>query len=224
MSNAPNIVARLCQCARHADSIAEQPAFLSRTRGATSSHRTARISGSERGRDHPHEPRDGCYIACFERFMSAPPAQRHTQPDGAVLFLGTHLRVRIAVLKPGFVLATARGEVADAEDASAETAVLAELERELERTGTLTLFADLRESRRMPSASREKIALWMHRNQARLRPSHVLVSSKLLEMALSIITMLVGSGSVKIHVNPQKFLDLVKQWSPTLTELPRVPD
>jgi hypothetical protein len=153
-----------------------------------------------------------------------PAEMRCVQPDGALLFRGASLRVRVAVLKPGFVLVSAHGEVAGAEDASVETALLAELDHELERTGTLTLFADLRESPRMPAASREKIAQWTRRHQARLLPSHALVQSKVMEMALSVITMLVGGGLFKIHTRPQAFLDLVKKVAPKLTALPRVPE
>ena len=149
---------------------------------------------------------------------------RQVQPDGAVLFCGTSLRVLITVLKPGCVLATARGEVTDAQDVSAEDGVLAEFDRELERAGTLLVFADLRDSPRMPAKSREKVALWIRRHQARLLPSHVLVHSKLLEMALSIVAMLVGGGLFKIHTRPQSFLDLVKKASSKLRELPRVPE
>ncbi len=88
----------------------------------------------------------------------------------------------------------------------------------------MTLFADLRESARMPAGSRDKIAQWTRRHQARLLPSHVLVRSKLLEMALSIITMLVGSGLFKIHTDAQTFLALLKKAAPKLSELPRAPD
>ncbi len=140
-----------------------------------------------------------------------------------MLFCGTNLRVRVAVLKPGVVLASAHGEVIDAEDARVETALLLEFDRELERAGTFTLFADLRQSPRMPAASRERIAQWARLHQARLLPSHVLVRSKLIEMALSIITMLAGGGLFKIHTSPSAFLALVKQAAPQLQELPRVP-
>jgi hypothetical protein len=149
---------------------------------------------------------------------------RRVQPDGAVLFCGNNLRVRVAVLKPGFVLLSAHGEAVDAQDASAETGMLAELDLELERAGTLTVFADLRESPRMPAASRERISHWTRRHRARLLPSHVLVRSKLLEMAMSIITMSVGSGLFKIHVSPQVFLGLVKKVAPKLHELPLIPE
>lgn len=149
--------------------------------------------------------------------------RRRVQSDGAVLFCGCNLFVRVEVLKPGVVLATARGEVLVDDDVRTEAALLAEFDRELERAGSFTMFADLRESARMPSASRQRIAQWTRRHQARLLPSHVLVRSKLLEMALSVITMLVGSGLFKMHTNPETFLALVKKTAPKLNALPRVP-
>jgi hypothetical protein len=149
---------------------------------------------------------------------------RRVEPDGSVLFCGNYLRARVAVLKPGVVLVTAHGEVIDDQDVEAEAALLAEFDHELERAGTFTVFADLRESARMPSASRKRIAQWTRRHQARLLPSHVLVRSKPLELALAVITMLVGGGLFRVHTNPQTFLTLVKKLAPKLSELPRVPD
>jgi hypothetical protein len=149
---------------------------------------------------------------------------RRPLADGAALFVGPNLRVRVAVLTPGVVLASAHGEVIGSEDARVEAAVLAELEGELERAGTLTLFADLRQSPRLPAASRDKLAQWARRHKGRLLPSHVLVQSKLLEMAMSLITMFVGGDVLETHTRPQAFLGLVKKVAPTLTKLPSVPE
>jgi hypothetical protein len=149
---------------------------------------------------------------------------RHVQADGGVLFRGPNLRVRVAVLKPGVVLASAHGEVVEDKDVSVEAAVLAELESELERAGSLQVFADLRQSPRVPAASRERLAEWLQRHRKRLLPSHVLVQSKLLEMAMSIISMLIGSGLFEIHTRPGPFLALVKRVAPQLTELPVAPE
>jgi hypothetical protein len=151
------------------------------------------------------------------------PGIRHVQPDGSVLLCGTNLRIRLGVLKPGHVLVSAHGEVVDSQDVSAEAAMLAELDAELERAGTLMLFADLRMSPRMPAESRERLARWVRRHQARLLPSHMLVRSKLLEMALSIIAMTVGGSLFKIHSDARAFLQLVRRVAPKLSELPRVP-
>ena len=162
--------------------------------------------------------------------MADPPLQlelveiRRVQSDGALLLFGTNLRVRVAVLRPGVVLASAHGEVVDAEDARVEAELLLEFDRELERAGRLTVFADLRESPHMPAASRKQIAAWTRRHQMRLLPSHVLVRSKLIELALAMLMMLVGGGLFKIHTNPQAFLALVRKAAPKLSALPAVPD
>ena len=149
---------------------------------------------------------------------------RRVQPDGALLLCGSNLRVRFAVLKLGVVLASAQGEALDAEDARVEAELLLELDRELERAGSLTVFADLRESPHMPAASRKQIAHWMRRHQTRLLPSHVLVRSQLIEMALAMLAMLVGGGLFKVHTNPQTFLALVRKAAPKLSALPAVPE
>jgi hypothetical protein len=138
------------------------------------------------------------------------------------VFVGTALRIRIATLKPGFVLVTAYGEALTERDQRAEQAMTAELDGELERAGQLTVFADLRESPRMPAKSRDLIAKWMRRHQVRLNTSHVLVHSKLMEVALSIVAMLVGGGMVKIHSKADVFLGLVRKVAPKLTELPSI--
>lgn len=144
--------------------------------------------------------------------------------DPIRLLRGTSLQIRIAVLKPGIVLATARGEVVGAADVEIEQALLAALDAELERAGSLQLFVDLRESPRMPAASRARIATWMRRHQARLLPSHALVQSTWIERALATIAMLVGGSLIKIHTRPEIFLQLLRKVLPKLSELPSIPE
>lgn len=161
--------------------------------------------------------------------MTRPPTKhdgnlRRAQADGSVLLNGPNLRVRIAVLEPGVVLASAQGEVLDDKDRAVEAAALAELESEMNRAGKLTLFADLRRSPRVPAPSREEIAAWTKRNRARLLPSHVLVQSKLMEMAVSILRMLIGQEVFEVHTRPSAFLASLRKVSPKLSELPTVPE
>jgi hypothetical protein len=151
-------------------------------------------------------------------------AMRCVEAGGASLFFGTCVRFRVETLKPGFVLLTCHGGAVTEEDALAEAAMMAELDRELERAGTLSVFADLRDTSRMAAASRELAAKWMRRHQARINASHVLVRSKIIEMAMSVVAMLVGGGMVKIYSNPDVFLALVRKVAPKMTELPRVPE
>ncbi len=145
---------------------------------------------------------------------------REVQPDGSVLIIGRNVRFRVMVLKPAFVLLVAKGGSHGPEDAAAERALLRELELELERSGMLTVFADLRESTRMGGESRETTVAWMRKYQGRINASHVLVRSKLMEMAMSIVAMLVGGGVIKMYSRPQAFLDLLRQTAPKVVKLP----
>ena len=147
---------------------------------------------------------------------------RRVKPDGSVVFVGDNIRFRTAVLKPGVLLLTVDGAATTTEDTRAELAMLAEMDRELARTGKLTVYADLRETGRMTSASREISANWMKRHQARLGPSHVLVRSKLVEMAMAVLSMLVGGGMIKTFSKPETFLESLRKAGVKLSELPNI--
>jgi hypothetical protein len=150
-----------------------------------------------------------------------PSSLRETLPDGTLLIAGPNLRLRVAVLRPGVVLVSAQGEVKHPDDVSAELTLLRELEAELDHAHQLTLFADLRESERMPSTSRDRLATWARRHEARPFKAHVLVRSTLLEMAISIISMLVGTSRVEMHVRAPAFWALVKESAPDSTKYQR---
>ncbi len=60
----------------------------------------------------------------------------------------------------------------------------------------------------------------MRKYQGRINASHVLVRSKLVEMAMSVVGMLVGGGIIKMYSRPQTFLDLLRQTAPKVTKLP----
>lgn len=153
-----------------------------------------------------------------------PSTLRQAQPDGSVLIAGPNLRLRFAVLRPGVVLITARGEVITADDVTVEAAMLRELDAQLELAGRLQVFGDLRESERMPSTSRERLSNWARRHESQALEAHVLLRSKLLEMAMSIVSMLVGRDRVTLHTSLPAFRALVQRAVPELTELPRAPD
>jgi hypothetical protein len=145
---------------------------------------------------------------------------REALPDGSVLFTGRNVRFRVAVLKPGFLLMIAKGGANGPEDTAAELAMLREFDVELERSGMLTMFVDLRETTRMVGESRDTAVAWMRQRQGRFNASHVLVRSKLMEMAVSIVAMLVGGGIIKVYSRPRIFLDLLRQTAPQITKLP----
>ena len=148
-------------------------------------------------------------------------AIRRVQPDGSVLFTGTDLRLRVAVLKPAFMLVTVVGGAKSIEDTAVERAVLREMDLELERSGMLTIFCDLREMTRMAADSRETFGAWGKKHQKRINASHVLIRSKLIEMATTLISVLAG-GVLKTYTRPHAFLEAIRAVAPKLTALPEL--
>lgn len=159
--------------------------------------------------------------------MAAAPNQqqisaiRRVQPDGSVLFTGTDLRLRVALLKPAFMLITVVGAAKSIEDRAVEYAVLRELDLELDRSGMLTIFCDLREMTRLAAESRDAFGSWGKRHQKRINASHVLIRSKLIEMATTLISVLAG-GVLKTYTRPQVFLEAIRAVAPKLTALPEL--
>ena len=151
------------------------------------------------------------------------PFKREVHADGSTLIAGLNLRLRVAQLRPGLLLVTARGEAIDADDVSVETELLELFEAELQRAGELTLFADLRESPRMPAVSRERYTLWTKAHADRKLQAHVLARSALLEMAMSVLSLLIGGDRVQVTVNQAGFLKRLQALVPELTELPPAP-
>lgn len=160
------------------------------------------------------------------RIGSEGPAQpvplRQVLPSGAILLSGPSLRVRIAVLRPGFLLITTVGSATEPRDRDVELAMLREFEIEIERAAMLTTFLDLRETSRMNGDSREMVATWMRKHKPQLNPGHILLRSKLMEMAISILGMLTGGGMINTYSKPQAFLDVVRAVAPRITALPTI--
>ena len=125
------------------------------------------------------------------------------------------------VLKPAFMLITVAGGATSVEDSAVERAVLREMDLELERSAMLTIFCDLREMTRMSPDSRDAFGAWGKRHQKRINASHVLIRSKLIEMATKLISVLAG-GVLKTYTRPQAFLEAIRVVAPKLTELPEL--
>ena len=132
------------------------------------------------------------------------------------------MRIRVANLKPGFILITIAGGAKLPGDRAVEDALFREFEIELERSGMLTVFADIRETTRMAGESRELTTNWMRKYRAQLNPAHTLFRSKLMEMAMSLIAMVVGGGMINTYSKPQAFLEAIRAVAPRITALPTV--
>jgi hypothetical protein len=123
--------------------------------------------------------------------------------------------MRVIPLAPGVLLLTQVG--------SSDAVTLAsfdELTDEIRRAGSLTVFADARATKRMSSELRDAAVTWATEHRSRLRTTTVLVGSKLMDMALSVLAMLVGGGLIKIVSELTSFENRIRQHAPNFPGLP----
>jgi hypothetical protein len=125
--------------------------------------------------------------------------------------------MRITRLKLGVLLVSQVGQNDDI-----VLALFDELETELGRAGTLMVFADARVQKRMSPAVRDAAVKWGQKHRAQVGGSVILVSSKLMDMALSILAMLLGGGMMKVVSNEAEFERLIREKAPDFRGLPRL--
>ena len=107
-------------------------------------------------------------------------------------------------------------------DGPFEDGPMCDFDRELEMHGSLELFMDVRNVERGSRKSREPWKEWASRNRGRHR-SHVLVSSSILHMAISVIAM--ASRTVTTaYADEAAFLRELKRHAPGVSALPTVPE
>jgi len=144
--------------------------------------------------------------------------KREVTPDGTVLYLGEAGCAVLQRLARGVLLITAVG---DFETPSASE-TMKDFENELEVGGKLVLFINLLERKSVASSSRQSWSEWARKHRDRLR-SHVLVRSKLVDMAISVIAMLAGGVSVKSYSNVADFEAAIAREVPGFRRLPPLP-
>jgi hypothetical protein len=125
---------------------------------------------------------------------------RERLADGTELLGREQARVIVATPKPGIVVIVASGTG----DTVVDDAVFELLEAEAARSGPLKIFVDMTALSRMAGESREKALTWGRSHRALVQVTHLLIRSKVLEMAFSVIGMLVG-GRFKMYSNPDEF-------------------
>jgi hypothetical protein len=86
------------------------------------------------------------------------------------------------------------------------------LDAEIAREGRITVFANLYETTRMASDVRDMWATWSKKSQDKTKP-YCLVRSKIMEMAMSLISMFSGA-SMKTVSDPSEFAALMKRVAP----------
>jgi hypothetical protein len=138
--------------------------------------------------------------------------------DGTALVWGpTGAAVVIFRLGPGLVYLIGIRNF----DGPFEDGPMCDFDREIEAHGSLDLFLDVRNVERGSRKSRGPWKEWAAKNGKRHR-SHLLVSSSLLHMAISVIAM--ASGTVtQSYADEAAFLTELKSKVPGLRALPTIP-
>jgi hypothetical protein len=106
-------------------------------------------------------------------------------------------------------------------DGPFEDGPMSDFDREIEKHGSLDLFMDVRNTQRSSSKSREPWKAWASKNHARHR-SHVLVSSSILHMAISVIAM-ASKTVTTAYANEAAFLRALQYAVPGTAALPDIP-
>ena len=86
----------------------------------------------------------------------------------------------------------------------------------------ITVFADMRDSSTMAAQSREVASDWLRAHKQHIRASHILVRSKLIEMAMSVISMVVGGGLLHVYSRVPEFMQALHGAAPGLLDLPNI--
>lgn len=135
--------------------------------------------------------------------------------DGSIELSAPGALLRLTRLRPGVVLLVQLGN-----DDDMTRAVFTDFEEEIRNAGSLTVFADVRHIRRMSPELRDFSLSWGRRNRSEIRLATILVGSKIVDMAMSILAMLLGGGLIKIVSDARLFEELVRKKVPEFGGLP----
>ena len=94
----------------------------------------------------------------------------------------------------------------------------------LSETDTLTTFVNLSAQTGQASNAREWWADWVKSHRPQLGGTHMFVRSKIMEMAISVLGMIIGGGLIKAHSNEASFVAAITAHVPGFRRLPLFPD
>ena len=135
--------------------------------------------------------------------------KREHLSDGSWLLTRERAEVYFSVPKPSVVVIAASGPG----DTLVDDVVLEMLGEEAVRSRPLKIFADLSTQTRIAGETREKASAWAKGHRTHVEATHLLVRSKLVEMAFSVIGMLV-SGHFKLYSNGDEFYSVLRAEVP----------
>jgi hypothetical protein len=136
--------------------------------------------------------------------------------DGSTCFVASKFVQVFTRLAPRKILISGFGY----NDGAVVRHVIGELEKELGGGNTVTIFVNLLEESGNSASTREAWATWAREHRSAIESTHILFRSRLMEMAISIVAMLVGGGTIKAYSNLREFEQSVQSRVPGLRSLP----
>ncbi len=158
--------------------------------------------------------------------MTAPthtkPPARERLDESTLVLRSERFTLVLKRLAPGKILLTGIGY----EDGGTFDALTAELQAEADRApGGVTIYCDLWEETGMSPDSRERWGKWSRDTARPIVGTHILVRSKIVDMAISLIGLFVGgSGQIQSYADPQKLERVIARDVPGFRGLPRYPE
>jgi hypothetical protein len=146
--------------------------------------------------------------------------RRSLLADGSQCFRTSKFTQVISPLGPGSVLVTGIGY----NSGECAPLVTAELSRAIPAVGKLSAFVNLSDQTGQASVAREWWADWAKQNRAQLTTTHMFVRSRMMDMAISVLVMLVGSEMVKTHSSRSTFEAVIAERVRGFRGLPSYPD
>jgi hypothetical protein len=146
--------------------------------------------------------------------------ERTVLKDGSLCYRTSKFTTVITRLAPGFVLVTGLGY----NDGHSAPLITAEMTLAIPEQGKLVAFVNLAGETGQASVARDWWAAWVKHNRPRLGSTHILVRSKVMDMAISVLGMIIGGGNVKAYSNVASFEAMIKEHVPAFVRLPTFPD
>jgi hypothetical protein len=140
------------------------------------------------------------------------------RPDGSVLVSEGRARVLMTVPTPGVVMLASEG----GGETRVDCAVMDLLGDEIDKAGRVELFVDMRDAKGMALETRKHAMPWAKKYKSKISCAHILVGSKLAEIALRILAVFAG-GRLEIYGTTNALLAQVRRHAPEVDALPSVP-
>jgi hypothetical protein len=135
-------------------------------------------------------------------------------PDKSWLYIDDDCVMRSHALGDGLLLTTCRGVQSDAFAAL----IIADGTKQLREHGRCVFMVDATLSSRMTTQFREQMTAWFKDNKGKVRV-HMLIKSKLLEMALNVANLIIGMDAARAYSRASEWEAAGRAESPKFRRL-----